>query len=187
MNSKLASLAITALASITLSAPAFADNASKEAKLRKLATLGGIATRIDEEVAQALAQARQTEQQMMSQVNSQLDPSPAFQARFDAVNKKFIDALQPQWTTFEIIEVYVKAYAPMVSEEDVDAALAYVGSDAGRRNAEADKEAARQIAALVNSRMGDRVPLAIRAYMAEMQATARECNCPRKPAGPLKQ
>ena len=122
----------------------------------------------------------------MAQVNGALDPPAPFRLRFDTANRKFMDALQPQWTTFEIIDIYVKTYLPMVSEDDIDAALNYMGSDAGRRIAEAEKEAASQIASLVSARMGNRVPQAMRDYVAEMQAAARECNCPRKPAGPLK-
>jgi hypothetical protein len=180
-------IAFLALAFALAASPAFADSKSKADKIRKLAMQGGLTTRLDEDVAQVLARGRQTQEGMMSQVNTNLDVPGSFRPRFDQANQKFIDALQPQWTTFEIIEVFVKAYSPMVSEEDVDAALAYTGSEAGKRNAAALAEAANQIATLVAARSSNRVQQAMQDYVAELRSAIADCNCPRKPdAAPKK-
>ncbi len=171
---------IAVLALVLAAAPAFADTKSKEDKIRKLATLGGITSRLDEEVARVLAQGRETQNQMMAQVNPNLDVPGTFRPKFDQANKKFMAALQPQWTTFEIIDTFVKAYMPLVSEDDVDAAIAYLTSGAGQRNATAQVEAASQIAALVASRSGNRVQQAMQDYTTELRALIQQCNCARK-------
>jgi hypothetical protein len=173
-------LLIAALAFALAATSAFADSKSKEDKIRRLATLGGITSRLDEEVAQVLARGRQTQDQMMSQVNANLDVPGAFRPKFDAANKKFIDALQPQWSTFDVIEIFVKAYSPMVSEDDVDAALAYLTSGAGQRNAAAQAEAANQIAAMVAARSGNRAQQAMQTYVTELRSLVQQCNCNRK-------
>ncbi len=175
-------LSIALLAVVLATAPAFADNKSKEDKIRRLATLGGVTNRLDEEVAAVLARGRQTQDGMMSQVNTNLDVPGAFRPKFDAANKKFMSALQPQWTTFEVIDTFVKAYSPLVSEDDVDAALAYLTSGAGQHNAAAQAEAAGQIAALVAARSGNRVQEAMQAYVTELRALIQQCNCQRKAA-----
>ncbi len=167
-------------------APALADNKSKEDKIRRLATMGGITSRLDDEVAMVLSTGRKTREQMMAQVNGNLDVPPSFRPKFDAANKKFMDAIQPQWTTFEVIDVFVRAYSPIVSEEDVDAALAYLTSGAGQRNAQAQNEAATQIAALVSARSGNRVADAMQTYVAELRSLVQQCNCAKKPAAPAK-
>jgi hypothetical protein len=171
------------LLALPLAAPsAFADAKSKEDKIRRLATMGGITSRLDEEVAQVLAAGRKNEQDMMAQVNANLDVPASFRPKFDAANKKFMDALAPPWTTFEVIDVFVKSYSPLVSEEDVDAALAYLNSDAAKRNGAAQAEAANQIAALVQSRSGNRIPQAVQSYRADLTALVQQCNCPKKAA-----
>jgi hypothetical protein len=175
-------IAFTALAFALAATNAFADARSKEDKIRRLATLGGATTRLDEEVAQVLATGRKTQDQMMSQVNANLDVPGAFRPKFDQANKKFNDALQPQWTTFDVIDIFVKAYSPMVSEEDVDAAIAYLSSGAGQRNAAAQLEAATQIAAMVAARSGNRTQQAMQTYVTELRALIQECNCARKAA-----
>ncbi|MFZ3321985.1 MAG: hypothetical protein WA190_06400 [Usitatibacter sp.] len=184
MNRK--SFALAALALALAASPAFADNKTKEEKIRKIATLGGITSRLDEAVGQVLNQGRQTESEMMSQVNANLDVPPSFRPKFDEANRKFMNALAPTWTTFEIIDVFVKAYSPLVSEEDVDAALAYLTSGAGSRNAAAQTEAASQIAALVATRSGNRVPQAAQAYVAEMRSLVQQCNCVKRTTAPAK-
>ena len=175
-----ASIALAALAIALAASPAYADGKTKEEKIRKLATLGGVTTRLDEALGQILASGRRTEEDAMSQVNANLDVPPSFRPKFDEANKRFMGALQPQWTTFEIIDVFVKAYSPMVSEEDVDAALAYLTSGAGTRNAAAQAEAASQIAALVSARSRNNVPQAVQAYITEVRSLIKECNCARK-------
>ena len=180
------SFAFLALAFALAIPHAFADAKSKADKIRKIATLGGITNRLDEDVGQVLARGRQTQEGMMSQVEKNLDVPGSFRPRFDAANKKFMDALQPQWTTFEIVEVFVKAYSPLVSEEDVDAALAYIGSEAGKHNAAALSEAGNQIAALVSARAGNRVQQAMQDYVTELRSVIAECNCAKKPAGASK-
>ncbi len=179
-------LPILALALALAASSAFADAKSKEDKIRRLATLGGVTNRLDEEVAGVLAKGRQTQDQMMAQVNANLDVPGAFRPKFDQANKKFMNALQPQWTTFEIIDAFVKAYSPLVSEEDVDAAIAYQTSGAGQRNAMAQAEAATQIAALVSARAGNRVQQAMQDYVAELRTLVQQCNCNRKAAAPAK-
>lgn len=180
------SIAFAALALALAASTAFADSKSKEDKIRTLATLGGMTTRLDEDVAQVLSSGRKTQEQMMAQVNSNLEVPGSFRPKFDQANRKFMDALQPQWTTFEIIDVFVRAYSPMVSEEDVDKAIAYLTSDAGKRNAAAQLEAANQIGTLVAARSGNRVPQAMQAYVAELRSLIQECNCARKAAAPAK-
>ncbi|HEY2629337.1 MAG TPA: hypothetical protein VGI57_09425 [Usitatibacter sp.] len=182
----LRSIAFAAIAFALAATNAFADTKSKEDKIRRLATLGGITTRLDEEVAQVLARGRQTQDQMMTQVNANLEVPGTFRPKFDQANKKFIDALQPQWTTFEVIEIFVKAYSPLVSEEDVDAALAYLTSGAGQRNAAAQAEAASQIAAMVAARSSNRAQQAMQTYVSELRALVQQCNCNRKAAPPAK-
>jgi hypothetical protein len=179
-------IATLSIALALAASSAFADNRSKEDKIRRLATLGGITTRLDEEVAQVLSNGRRTEEQMMAQVNANLDVPGSFRPKFDQANKKFMDALQPQWTTFEVIDVFVRAYSPMVSEEDADAALAYLTSAAGKRNAAAQTEAANQIAAMVAAKSGNRGPEAAQAYVAELRSLVQECNCQKKAAAPKK-
>jgi hypothetical protein len=174
--------AFTALALVLAATNAFADTRSKEDKIRRLATMGGAPSRLDEEVATVLATGRKTRDQMMSQVKLNLDVPPAFQTKFDYANKKFMDALQPPWSTFEVIDMFVKAYSPMVSEEDVDAALAYVTSAAGQHNAAAQAEAANQIGAMVAARSGNRVQQAMQSYTADLRSLVQECNCARKAA-----
>jgi len=179
MTRKLAAFALCLAATAT-----FADQGSKEIKIRKIATEEGVVTRLDEAVAQTLALGQQTRDQAMAQVNANLDVPAAFRPRFDQANAAFMKALQPQWTSFEIVEIFVKAYAPLVSEQDVDAALAYVSSDAGRRNAAAAREAAAQIASVTAARSGNRLQQAVESYMAEMRNAVRDCNCAR--AAPAK-
>ena len=77
-------LKFAALALALFAAPAFADNRSKEDKIRRLATLGGITSRLDEDVAQVLAAGRKNRDDMMAQVNANLDVPPAFRPKFDA-------------------------------------------------------------------------------------------------------
>jgi len=182
MKRKLACFAALALA--VAASSALADNKSKEDKIRRLATMGGITTRLDEEMAQVLSTGRKAEEGMMAQVNANLDVPAAFRPKFDQANKKFMDALQPPFSTFEVIDVFARAYAPMVSEEDVDAALAYAQSAAGQRNAAAQNEATNQIAAFVAGRTGNRVPQAMQAYVAELRALVSECKCQKKANSP---
>ena len=180
-------IAIAALAVLTFAtSTAYADAKSKEEKLRKLATLGGMTTQLDEAMGQILAQGRRTEQDAMAQVNAHLDVPPPFQPKFDEANKRFMAALQPKWTTFEVIDVFVRAYSPMVSEEDVDAALAYVTSGAGTRNAAAQAEAASQIGSFIAARSGDQTQKAMQAYVTEIRGLIRDCNCAKKAPAPPK-
>jgi len=95
-------------------------------------------------------------------------------------------SLQPRWTTFEVIDVFVRAYSPMVSEDDVDAALAYLTSGAGSRNAAAQAEAANQIGAFVAARSGDQTQKAMQAYVTEIRGLIHDCNCARKAPAPPK-
>jgi len=176
------SIALAAAALLIAASAACADNKTKEEKIRKLATLGGLATQIDEAMGQILVQGRRTEQDAMSQVNARLDVPPAFRPKFDEANKRFMAALQPRWTTFEVIDVFVRAYSPMVSEDDVDAALAYLTSGAGTRNAAAQAEAASQIGAFIAARSGDQSQRAMNAYVTEVRGLIAECNCARKAA-----
>ena len=169
-----------ALSLILAASPVLADDKTKQDKIRKLATLGDVTARLDEGLAQVLASGRQTQEQMMTQVDTNLDVPASFRPKFDQANKKFMAALQPPWNTFEIIDLFVKAYTPMVSEQDVDAALAYLTSDAGKRNAAAQAEASNQIAALVVARSGDRVPRAMQSYVTDLRALIQECNCAKK-------
>ena len=173
-------IAWATLALVLAASSAFADTKSKEDKIRRLATLGGATTRLDEEVAQVLAKGRQMQDQMMSQVSANLDVPGAFRPKFEQANKKFMDALQPQWSTFEVIEIFVKAYSPLVSEEDVDAAIAYLTSQAGQHNAAAQGEAAGQIATMVAARAGNRTQEAMQTYVAELRSLIQQCNCNRK-------
>jgi hypothetical protein len=180
------SLAFVALAIALATSNAFADAKSKEDKIRRLATMGGITSRLDEQVGQVLSDGRKTEDSAMAQINANLDVPASFRPKFDEANKRLTAAIQPQWTTFEVIDLFTRAYSPMVSEEDVDAQIAFQNSDVGKRNAAALQEATNQIAAMIAARSGNRVQVAVQAYITEMRSLIAQCNCAKKAPPPAK-
>jgi len=172
---------LAALACALACTTAFADAASKEAKVRQLAELQGLTAMFNEQFNQAQQQAQHASEQMLQTASQQYDFPPAMQQRITAAAHRFADSFAMQWSTQEMVENYIRAYSAKVSEEDVDAAIAYLQTPAGKRNFEASRDAARELGGIMQRRMYTQMQNGAAAFFEEVRAAGRECNCARRP------
>ena len=158
---------------------AFADAASKEAKVRKLAELQGLTAMFTEQFNQAQQQAQRASDQMLQTASQQYDFPPALQQRVEAAAHRFSDSFGMQWSSQELVENYIRAYSAKVSEEDVDVAIAYLETPAGMRNFQASRDAARDLGSIMQRRMYTQMQNGAATFFEEVRNAGRECNCAR--------
>lgn len=175
---------IAVLACALACTAAFADAASKDAKVRKLAELEGLAGMFGEQFGQAQQQAQRASDQMLQQAFAQYDFPPELRQRVEAAAHRFTDSFGMQWSTAELVDNYVRSYSAKVSEEDVDAAIAYLETPAGKHNFEASREAARELGSIMQRRMYAQMQNGAATFFEEVRTAARECNCRRPAPGP---
>ncbi len=171
---------IAALACALACTTAFADAASKEAKVRQLAELQGLTPMFNEQFNQAQQQAQRASDQMLAQASQQYDFPPAMQQRIQAAAHRFADSFGMQWSSQEMVENYIRSYSAKVSEEDVDAAIAYLQTPSGKRNFDASRDTARELGGIIQRRMYTQMQNGTAAFFEEVRAAGRECNCARR-------
>ncbi|HUL96408.1 MAG TPA: DUF2059 domain-containing protein [Usitatibacter sp.] len=171
---------VAALACALACTAAFADAASKDAKVHKLAELEGLTAMFTEQFGQAQQQAQRASDQMLQQAFNNYDFPPELRQRVEAAAHRFTDSFGMQWSAQELVDNYVRSYSAKVSEEDVDAAIAYLETPSGRRNFEASREAARELGSIMQRRMYAQMQNGAATFFEEVRNAARECNCARR-------
>jgi hypothetical protein len=115
---------LTAVCALLLAPLAFADQASKDAKIDQLFQ----AMNIEAQQKQMLAQ---MQQMVTSQVKSQL-PSEADKAKAEEMQKKIFALIEQETSWQKMKPVMVKAYGDTYTEPEIDGILAFYKSPAGK-------------------------------------------------------
>jgi hypothetical protein len=115
---------LTAVCALLLTPLAFADQASKDAKIEQLFQ----AMNIEAQQKQMLAQ---MQQMVISQVKAQL-PSEADKAKAEDMQKKMFGLIEQETSWQKLKPVMVKAYGDTYTESEIDGILAFYKSPAGK-------------------------------------------------------
>ena len=179
-----AALCLSAGALLT-SGAAFADDASKAAKIAELVRLQGLEPQIASVMARSRAEGERTATAMVAQMGQGFELPPEMTAKLQVIQTRFMKSLDPAFTPADVVRIWADNYTAQVSEPDVDAAIAYYGSPAGQREVAASKYAANEMSTFFQSRMAAQMKGATDRFITDLKDAMRDCTtCTRKADAP---
>jgi len=150
---------------------AFADEASKAAKLKELAKIQGLHEIIEQQRLYSHEQVKLIAPKMLQEAKKQF---PALKKTtvlaLENAYQKFLNAAKPTWTTEDAVNAWSVYYGLHVTEEELDGILAFYNSPVGQRDAEAAKIAMQQWAIFFMEKNNVTVEKATQAYIEELRA-----------------
>lgn len=112
----------------------WADETSKAVKLRELMELSGMMQIMEQARTKNKTQALQAKPTIMKQLRTDfLKDDTALWEFFEREYQKFIDSLEPKWTPEEAVQKYIDLYGAKMTEEEIDAVLAFERSAVGKK------------------------------------------------------
>lgn len=160
-----------AVIALLLTAPyAFADEASKAAKLKELAKIQGLHEIIEQQRSYSHEQVKLIAPKMLQEAKTQF---PGLKkttiAALENSYQKFLNAAKPAWTTEEAVKAWSVYYGLNVTEDELDSILAFYKSPTGQKEAEAAKIAMQQWAVFFMEKNNVTVEKATQTYISELR------------------
>jgi len=150
---------------------AFADDASKTAKLKELAKIQGLEEIIERQKSYSQEQVKIIAPKMLKEAKTQFPGlKKATLAALENAYHKFLNASKPTWTTEDAVKAWSIYYGLHVTEEELDSILAFYKSPIGQKDAEAAKIAMQQWAIFIIEKNNATLEKAAQAYISELRA-----------------
>jgi hypothetical protein len=136
MNRTLTTVAAALVLTLALlPAPSFADEKTKTAKLNELMDVTGMVRLIEQARHKNKSQALQYKQELLRQLKEGAKATDKETLDyFEAEYTKFVNSLEPKWTTAEAANKYVELYGARMTEGEIDKVLEYSKSDVGKKS-----------------------------------------------------
>ena len=124
---------------------AFADEASKAAKLKELAKIQGLHEIIEQQRSYSHEQVKLIAPKILQEAKTQFPGlKKTTLTALENSYQKFLNATKPAWTTEEAVKAWSVYYGLHVTEDELDNILAFYRSPIGQKEAEAAKIAIQQ-------------------------------------------
>lgn len=150
---------------------AFADEASKTAKLKELAKIQGLNEIIEQQRSYCQEQIKIIAPKMLHEVKTQFPGlKKTTLAALENAYRKFLNAAKPAWTTEEAVNAWSLYYGLNVTEDELDSILAFYKSPIGQKGTEAAKIAMQQWAIFFMEKNNVTLEKAAQAYISELKA-----------------
>ena len=173
MKALIVAIALTALTTF----PAVADTTQKVATLMKAQ---GLLEIWQQQIEMGKVEGKKQADKMLEQFMSQLNPSEEFKKMFNEASNKFITKLQGNWSAEEIVEVWVKYYAPKFTESELDQLIEFYTSEIGQKEVQASKSTLVEFSNHFQKENDVIMKNAVNEYIRDLQVVAKECNCRKK-------
>lgn len=150
---------------------AFADEASKAAKLKELAKIQGLHEIIEQQRAYSHEQVKLIAPKMLQEAKTQFHGlKKTTLVALENSYQKFLNATKPAWTTEDAVNAWGVYYGLHVTEDELDSILAFYRSPIGQKDAEAAKIAMQQWAIFFMEKNNATVEKATQTYISELRA-----------------
>ena len=150
---------------------AFADEASKAAKLKELAKIQGLHEIIEQQRSYSHEQVKLIAPKMLQEAKTQFPGlKKTTLAALENSYQKFLNAAKPAWTTEEAVNAWGVYYGLHVTEDELDNILVFYKSPIGQKDAEAAKIAMQQWAIFFMEKNNATVEKATQTYISELRA-----------------
>jgi len=150
---------------------AFADEASKAAKLKELVKIQGLYEIIEQQKSYCQEQVKLIAPKMLQEAKTQFPGlKKTTLAALENAYQKFLNAAKPAWTTEEAVNAWSIYYGLNVTEDELDSILAFYRSPIGQKDTEAAKIAMQQWTIFFMEKNNVTIEKATQAYISELRA-----------------
>jgi hypothetical protein len=120
---------------------AYGDQNTKASKLNELMELSGMVKIMEQARNRNKMQALQYKQQVMKQFEQKFRiKDPEVWKYFENEYQKFIDSLEPKWSSEDAVQKYVDLYGSRMTEEEIDKILEFEKSKVGKKSTAVSQE-----------------------------------------------
>jgi hypothetical protein len=116
---------------------------------------------------------------MLEQLMKGINPPPVYQRKLQDASARFMQALQPPWTAAEIVDVWAQYYGQAFTDAELDSLIAFYKSPLAQKEVVVGRQAMDKLSTHFQAKYKPIMESAISAYVHDLQAIAKECNCRR--------
>jgi hypothetical protein len=153
---------------LLFTAPVFADEASKTAKIAELIKAQKLEEMMLESMEQSTAQLSDMGKRIFDQMLADTGQAVTHDARIDAVFRRFMERTAKLVTAKEYVDIWAGFYGKDLSEAELDAILAYYHSPAGKKDTQSAQAAMRQFGPAIAAEYEKRAAVPIKQMTTEM-------------------
>jgi hypothetical protein len=165
-----------AIAAMALSAPSFADEVSKQAKIVELIKITGVYDTIEQMRAEAIKRAEAQRPLYEKQLHDAFPEAPEdLWTLYGQAYDRYIESSRKAWSTKDAVDLYGKLYGAQLDEGDLDQILAYYRSPIGQKDVKATQVATPMWQAQLAQQYQGVAHTNLQAFLDDLKNMIRQC------------
>jgi hypothetical protein len=152
-------------------------SADRTDKVRELMEAQGLLQMFERQMQTGKAEARQREEQMLTQFTAQLKPTKECDTLFRAAFEDSRKALEAPWTAQDIVDVWANVFGSRFTDEELDQLLAFYTSPLGKKEVMASQQALPELTTHFFALSRPLTDRATKDFFQRVQLIAKESKC----------
>lgn len=168
---------LAAIILMTFALGAQATEEERSAKVIKLLETQGMQATFDDQMRVREEYRKRSVQVMVDETLKRLKPNAVFRKKFNVAAMELFEALQPPWSSQEVVDIWAGIYGSKFSDEELDQLLAFYSSPVAQKEVYAGRESLMEFSQYLQMQYRPVEQRAVQQYVARMQLLRKECRC----------